>query len=293
MINLSQSFKLEQRLEEPGDFVGRGSSPFIEGLPIERYEEIAPVKLGLVETSNFRYTDLPRDCYLFGDLQRVWQESILDALTTERWELPPISPPVINGEHCIYDGNHRSAAASQHSLKMNALLVENQGDLDNIYRLVSAGVLSWPHGELNHKQLSEKLKSAGSDLSYWEYRDFLEDLRMSEGDEEEPEENSCLSEPQREKLLNYFVSRTIHERGAYFTGKSSLFCGTSEGICDLRYYLRGMDCDAEIISFDVDKTYQHIRQIARRNPFVGDNTLFSVDDVAQEVMCLLANYLEK
>jgi len=294
MMSLSQSCRLEQRLEEPGEFARGGYSPFVEGYPLEKYREIAPVKIGLVGTSELTYTDLPGNYQLVNRLQELWQESILTALTRTSWELPLVSPPIINSRSYLLDGNHRSASAMLHSPKMNAILVENQRDLDNLHKLVDAGVLFWPHGKCNYEELETRLENVGQYLSYGDYRMELDELRMRKEDEyEEIEEGSCADENEKEKLLSYLTSRIIHQVGPSFTGRCSFMYEPSSGIYDLSPYLRAINCDVEKISFEADKTYSHIRKIAKRSPLVRKNGIFSLDDVTQEVMCLLRNHLEK
>lgn len=298
MMNLSQSHRLEhrleQRLEEPGEFARGGYSPFVECYPIEKYREIAPVKIGLVGTSELTYTDFPGNYDLVDRLGELWQESILNALTKRTWELPLVSPPVINDNSYILDGNHRSASASLHSLKMNAILVENQEDLDNLHKLVDAGVLFWPHGRCSYEELNAKLESVGQDLSYGAYRVELDKMRMREEEEyEEIEEGSRADDTQKEKLLQYLTSTVIHQIRPSFMGRSAFRYEPSSGIYDLSPYLRAMNCNVENISFELNKTYSQIREIAKKSPLVRRDGIFSLDDVAQEVMCLIRIYLEK
>jgi len=279
------------RLEEPGEFARGGFSPLVKGLPIERYKEIAPIKIGLVETSELTYTDLPGDYKLVDRLRKIWQESISNALTKTKWKIPRVSPPVINGAGYILDGNHRSAAASLHSPKMNAILIENQKDLDALNKLVRAEVLFWPHGSLSYKKLEAKLKNVGQSLSYEDYISELNDLRTEEY--EEAEESSRLNDFQKERLLTYFVSRVIHQAGAYLNRQSSLAWETSTRIRGLEPYLRTDGYNVDIVDFKIDETYRQVREIAKRSPLVKKNSLFSIDDVAQEVLCILMPHLDK
>ena len=292
MMNLSQSHRLEQRLEEPGEFAGGGYSPFVEGHPIEKYRQIAPVKIGLVDTSEINYTDFPGNYRLVDELSRLWQQSISKALTKTSWELPLVSPPVINYDGYLLDGNHRSASASLHSPKMNAILIENQADLDNLHKLVEAGVLFWPHGNCNYDELNARLESVGQDLSYWEYRNKLDDIR-EEDEWDEVEEGSCANDVEKARLLEYFTSRAIHQVSSSFIGKSAFRYEPSSGTYDLSPYLRAIDCDAESISFEADKTYSQAREIAKKSPLVTRNGIFSLDDVVQEVMCLIQKQIRE
>lgn len=288
MVNLSQSHRLEQRLEEPGEFAGGGYSPFVEGCPIEKYRQIAPVKIGLVDTSEINYTDFPGNYRLVDEISRLWQQSISKALTKTSWELPLVSPPVINYDGYILDGNHRSASASLHSPKMNAILIENQADLDNLHKLVEAGVLFWPHGNCDYEELNARLEIVGQDLCSWEYWTKLDDMRFIEEDEwEEVEEVSCANDVEKERLLEYFTSRIIHQVQSSFIKREEFSYESSYGTYDLSPYLRAIDCDAENISFEADKTYSQVREIAKKSPLVTRNGIFSLDDVVQGVMCLI------
>ena len=71
-MRLSLSHSLDCRLEqrEPDEFVGP-RSPFIAGHPIEKYLEVAPVKIGLVDPQEISYTDRPSCFESVFDVQKL------------------------------------------------------------------------------------------------------------------------------------------------------------------------------------------------------------------------------
>ena len=85
----------------------------------------------------------------------------------------------------------------------------------------------------------------------------------------------------------------IHQAGAYLNRQSSLAWETSTRIRGLEPYLRTDGYNVDIVDFKIDETYRQVREIAKRSPLVKKNSLFSIDDVAQEVLCILMPHLDK
>jgi hypothetical protein len=121
-----------------------------------------------------------------------------------------------------------------------------------------------------------------------------DDIRIRDEEEwDEVEEGSCASEVEKERLLEYFTSRVIHQVKPSFVGKSAFRYEPSSGFYDLSSYLRAIDCDAESISFEADKTYSQVREIAKKSPLVTRNGIFSLNDVVQEVMCIIRRQIKE
>ena len=221
IMGLDLNFGLEQRFEQPGIFAGGGYSPPIDGLPIKKYSQIAPVKIDLVDPTDFRYTDLPGSFSTFYDLQELWERSFLNSFNKRKWKPPLICPPVIDEDYVLADGNHRSAAAALHSPRMHAILVENQQDIEALQKLVEAGVFWWPHCGCTYEELISKRKDLAQDIPFYDYLERLKCLRIEEGF---VGWNGILfsDEINRGDLLKYCVGSVIHQNLPYFLGRTNV-----------------------------------------------------------------------
>ncbi|MEK6871471.1 MAG: hypothetical protein AABX16_01055 [Nanoarchaeota archaeon] len=278
-LSCNLSHRLEMRLDEPSGFNGP-RSPFIRGHPIEKYTEVAPVKIGLFDPQNVSYTDAPSCFESVFDVQKLWEDSLIESVYHHEWKMPLVCPPVVDADNCLADGNHRSCAAGIHSPKMYGILIENNKDIKNVRKLAKAGLLFWPHGNISYKELMAKKESMAKD-------DYHSDFLYSLNDLDDPYfreyEQSIYFKPRpkTKKFLEYCVAKSIHQYRPYAIGKSVF---TPDESIDTWGEIPIVDADNQLLS--------NIKKIALRNPLIRERILYDVNDVVSDVLFQMKNYLK-
>ncbi len=288
-LRQSLSCRLELRLEEPVGYAQGPRSPLIKGLPIGEYKRIAPeIKIIPVDPYKLTFTDNPSSFETFYDVQKEWEDSLIDSATKTQWKLPLICPPVVDKDNFIQDGNHRCASANLHTNALPVILIESQADLDAIARLEEKGVFYWPHGKISFEGLMKKRNELALESDISDFLDNLGNLRRrdfpeeyEEDDEEEINDhfpNGILfsNKPKKEKLVAYCVGIALHQNRPKFLGKTD-----AEPVDTIHNWYVNLD------NLDPKEVYLIVRKIAEKNPLVTDQTLYTIDDCVQDAMILM------
>lgn len=288
-MELRQDLSCRLRLDEPVGYAQGSRSPLIKGLPIEEYKKIAPeIKIVSVDPYGLTFTDNPSSFETFYNVQKEWEDSLIDSVTKAEWKLPLICPPVVDKDNFIQDGNHRCASATLHTGALPVILIESQSDLDAIAKLEDKGVFYFPHGKITFDELMDKRDDCALQIGSSDFLENLERLQRRDYPEEYDEDGEeetydyfpdgilFSNKPKIEKLASYCVGIALHQNRPKFLGKTN-----AEPIDTIHNWYINLN------HLNPKEVYPIVRSIAEKNPLVTDQTLYTIDDCVQDAMILM------
>jgi hypothetical protein len=166
-----------------------GFSPYVEGLPIEKYKELSPnLRIEYRNPRYLRCTDKGNDLEKIVEISEAWVKSIQKGVATGTFQYPSICPVVVGDykgeDNIILDGNSRSAAAQLHTEIMPVIVVKTPEELAAVQKLTKTKNFYWIHGnergfnDLMQEALDAQEKADSTPESFLE--DVFERIDFSE-----------------------------------------------------------------------------------------------------------------
>ena len=119
--------------------------------------------------------------------------------------------------------------------------------------------------------------------SFDSYIDMVDSLKRRNSCFEEDEEEFVLTEEDTNRLLKYCVSRAIHQDRAYALGETRYM---PDGLSYFNMPNRGF------IELKAEEIYPKLKEIAKINPLVSEQSAYNIDDVVQDALMMMEGVLK-